>query len=622
MEPQPKAPIKVIRAISRMNIGGVQRGIIETLAAIDRERFDPEVLILSQEQGPWESALESLDIPVEHLFRRSYPWAGWFKCFRHSFRMARWLRERRPHVLHIHQAKPALFMVMAGRMARVPCILVHHHSIYTEHFWATLTPRRMRQEIRTAHKADGVIAVSEPVARASMEALRLPENKVFVAPNGIGSMPACILEKARQESVANIPDPPTGTRIIGGIGRLIPDKRWEDLIDAARIVIEREPNCEFWIVGGDEKNKQFAKVLEKRIQDRGLSGKVKLPGYQDRMPPIMARLDVGVLCSRREGCPNIILEFLSAGVPAVVSDIPSNLELVEPGETALVSRLEDVESLADCILKILENKELAESLRQKGQAKARKSSWENTARNYAKIYETILAAKGPQARARESRKHFETLGTAEREGVIVYGGSGSDGNGTALKQAIVRAADFLRDGRTAIMVGKTDPEQWRFLAEQAGIAGKEMERLNFDSISGEPDQWQQYASAGYGLLYCTATEDLEELIDSAISLDYQVVLEWDRSYTRAEVGRRINRLGDYHATLSYFQHLVRYVRRSEARILEKADGLVCGSSSIAGRLRRLRKDLRLIQLDAGEKESPASDESRAAKINDFIKSLR
>jgi glycosyltransferase involved in cell wall biosynthesis len=69
--------------------------------------------------------------------------------------------------------------------------------------------------------------------------------------------------------------------------------------------------------------------LASRIEELGLTANVRLAGAQSDVRPYLAAADIGLLTSRSEGSSNSLLEYMAMGVPAVVTDLPANRELVE-----------------------------------------------------------------------------------------------------------------------------------------------------------------------------------------------------------------------------------------------------------------------------------------------------
>lgn len=385
----------VTRVISQMEVGGIQRGIIESLTRLDREHFRAEVLCL-QERGEWAGKLAEIGVDCE-LHHKSYSFSrlhigGMLKYF---YRMSRLLAAHGTSILHIHQARPSLAMIPSGKLARVPCIVVHHHSLYTDHYWNRLTPWRLDWERRATNRADAVIAVSQVVADCTHEVLRIPKEKIFVVPNGVSLANSGAGEASTS---APLPETPAGWKVIGGIGRLVKDKCWDDFIRAAKLMRDRGVKAHFWLVGDAPTKDSHAEELRALVAACGLADHFHFFGFRNDIARILGKLDAGVLCSRREGFSIALLEYMAAGVPSVVSDIPRMREIVVNEREGLIVPLNDSAALADALARIISEPALEESLRARGLERAKEFSWEATERAYEKIYRTVLEAKGKWAK--------------------------------------------------------------------------------------------------------------------------------------------------------------------------------------------------------------------------------
>ncbi len=85
------------------------------------------------------------------------------------------------------------------------------------------------------------------------------------------------------------------------------------------------------------------------------------------------------------------LEAMRCGCPVIVSDTSSLPEVV--GVAAIRIDPEDVDQMADSIRRVLSNKDLADSLRQKGLARADLFSWERSARETLAAIKQVLAQR-------------------------------------------------------------------------------------------------------------------------------------------------------------------------------------------------------------------------------------
>ncbi len=141
----------------------------------------------------------------------------------------------------------------------------------------------------------------------------------------------------------NIPraDPAT-SRTILAVGRLVPQKRHDVLIDAFAQLHDELPDWKLLIVGEGPLRAE----LERQIERLGLSHKVELVGHVDDPRPFYAAAGVFALPSEYEGTSNALLEAAAAGLPCIVSDtaIPLNL-----GDVIISVSSDDVNSLAQAL---------------------------------------------------------------------------------------------------------------------------------------------------------------------------------------------------------------------------------------------------------------------------------
>jgi hypothetical protein len=91
------------------------------------------------------------------------------------------------------------------------------------------------------------------------------------------------------------------------------------------------------------------------MTDSGCTDSVEFPGYQADLTPWFQRAAIFTLPSRREGISNALLETQSAGIPAVVSDIPGNRAVVTDGETGMLVPAGNAEDLARALIHLLGN---------------------------------------------------------------------------------------------------------------------------------------------------------------------------------------------------------------------------------------------------------------------------
>lgn len=246
---------------------------------------------------------------------------------------------------------------MMGIAARVGgCDLVmHRHSL------GHLSPRPVRRAYQRAlwrmalHQAREVIAVSRHVAD---QVQAVAGREAVVVPNGV-AVPLLGAQK-------------NGELRVGFVGRLDPNKRVEDFIEAAAIVSRQFPKSQFQILGGGGRRSVYEAEMRVLAVRRGFDQEQMFLAESDSQE-FLRTLDILVLPSQLEGHPVVVLEAMAFGKAVVVTDIPGNRETVVDGVTGVVVPVRDSGALANAIANLLRSPERRRRLG----ALARKNVLEN-----------------------------------------------------------------------------------------------------------------------------------------------------------------------------------------------------------------------------------------------------
>lgn len=143
---------------------------------------------------------------------------------------------------------------------------------------------------------------------------------------------------------------PAGAQLVVGFaGRLVPEKRPQDLIAVAARLLARHPHLVFLIAGEGVERERCALLA----RTAGIERSVRFLGFVRDMPGFLAACDVVMLPSEREGCPNAVLEAMAVERAVVVSATAAASEVVTQGQTGLIHPVRDVEAAADCVSRLL-----------------------------------------------------------------------------------------------------------------------------------------------------------------------------------------------------------------------------------------------------------------------------
>jgi glycosyltransferase involved in cell wall biosynthesis len=182
-----------------------------------------------------------------------------------------------------------------------------------------------------------------------------------------------------------------------GVGRLVPKKGFDVLVDACAVLRERGVPFEALIVGQDD---HAGDALRGRIAELGLGEQVRLPGAMGPAELLDEYRRAGALCmpcrllpDDRDGIPNVLVEAMAAGAPVVATAVSGIPELVTDGVDGLLVEPERPTALADALTRLHSDPALAARLAAAGRRTVRERfDGERLARGLAELFTAAVAA--------------------------------------------------------------------------------------------------------------------------------------------------------------------------------------------------------------------------------------
>jgi glycosyltransferase involved in cell wall biosynthesis len=133
------------------------------------------------------------------------------------------------------------------------------------------------------------------------------------------------------------------------IGRLVPEKQIDRLVEAWPQVRKQVPGAELLVIGSG--------ILETRLQELASEG-IQIPGQMEDVCPYLQAADVFVLPSSTEGLSNSMLEALSTGLGVVVTSVGGAPDVIIDGQDGLLVSPDDISELIDAVVKLLKDDDL------------------------------------------------------------------------------------------------------------------------------------------------------------------------------------------------------------------------------------------------------------------------
>ena len=370
--------IRILRIISNLGVGGVQKRMISLLPKLNEERYS--IIVCSFKTGKLQNRLEQSGIPVKIIPRR-------FKfdpvCI---YRLYSIMKKENIDIVHTHCHKPNTTGRIAAKLAGVPVIIANEHNMDT---WKSNWQLTLDKWLSAY--SDKIIAVSEAVKSFYVKNANISADKFEVIYNGVDldfwqkNMPSqkAILEKKAKLGLLQ------GNKVIAAIGRLHPQKGHEYLLRAAKKIISRMGNLKFLIVG-DGPMKESLESLSERL---GIKENVVFTGKRDDVKDMLCISDFSVVSSIREGFSNVVLESMACSKPVVATDVGGNKEIIIDGENGFIVPSRNEDALADKIQALAGNEELTIRMGLAAKEAVKNFSLSQMKYKTEKLYEELMDKK-------------------------------------------------------------------------------------------------------------------------------------------------------------------------------------------------------------------------------------
>jgi glycosyltransferase involved in cell wall biosynthesis len=318
--------LRVLRVITRMNVGGPASQVATLARGLDQERFE-QALCAGYVDGSEADhcRLRTLDLDIRRipaLGRAVRPGDD----LRALAGLVREIRRFRPHIVHTHLAKAGVLGRVAAAAAGVPAsVHTFHGHLLHGYFSAPATRLVVTAERILARFSERLVAVGDQVRTDLVAAGIGHAGQYEVVPPGTELPPLPDRATARRRLRL-----PADGPVVVYVGRITAIKRPDRLIAVARSLAETVPGVTLVVCGGGDR-------LDETVRAAGGLRCVRFLGWRQDLADIYAAADVALLTSDNEGTPVSLIEAGLAGVPSVATRVGSVPDVVLDGVTGLLT---------------------------------------------------------------------------------------------------------------------------------------------------------------------------------------------------------------------------------------------------------------------------------------------
>jgi glycosyltransferase involved in cell wall biosynthesis len=347
-----KTPIRVMRIIARMNVGGPAVQVSGLMRGFNSQDFDHRLytgFCAANEADYLDTVATDVKATRIEGFGRRVSLGGDVKAF---VSLIKEIRSFKPHVIHTHTAKAGFLGRLASIISLQPSIRVHtfHGHLLNGYFGDFKRRLVIIAEQVLALFTHELLAVGGKVRQDLLAVGIGKPSKFGLMPPGlkIGQLP----NKTESQESYGLSATTLQCAFIGRVTQIKRPNRFLDVVDE---INKRGVELEFFIAGDGE----LLDNCRERIAREQLP--VKVLGWQSNIEKVLAAADIVVLTSDNEGTPLSLIQAGMAGLPVVTTRVGSVPEVVLDGTTGIITDL-NVSEIADALEKLARDSALRANL--------------------------------------------------------------------------------------------------------------------------------------------------------------------------------------------------------------------------------------------------------------------
>lgn len=366
--------MKVLHIVMSLNIGGLEKMVIEMVNRMLRAGIEAHILCLF-EGGVWREKVPEKNLHILNTYSA-------MRLITHT---VKFIKKGKFDLVHTHNPKPHLIGGISARLCGVPLVHTKHGRNYPNNSVRVFLNRML------AYITDYIVAVSDDSAVVARDIEGISSEKVRVIKNGVDTEKFKFDEEIRRKIRQELFGDDEKLFVAGSVGRFVPEKNYSNFIKSAVIAKEnlasRGIRLAILLVGdGPEKKALIENAKE-------LEGSIFISGWTERVREYLCAMDIFCLPSRTEGTSVTLLEACSTGVVPVVTDTGGNREVVKDGITGFVVSFSSsfIENFASAIVKLALNKDMRIKMGEQARQYVKEHyNIDDTILKYLSLYRDVL----------------------------------------------------------------------------------------------------------------------------------------------------------------------------------------------------------------------------------------
>jgi len=304
--------------------------------------------------------------------------------------LTRLFRQTRPTIVHTHTSKAGFVGRLAARLARVPVVIHQPHGHIFYGYWGRArTALFVTLERAAARWTDTLVALTPREIEEHLERAIGRAAQWTVVPSGVPTARLRAAAPSREAARARL-GLPAGAFVVAGVGRLVPIKGFDLLVDALPALVARVPSAHALLIGDGEERA----ALEARAEALGVRARLRITGAVTDVGGVLAAADVLAAPSRNEGMGRVLVEAMAIGLPVVGAMVGGIPDVIVDGECGRLVPADDAAALARALAELGGDAALRAKLGAAAMPRAEAFSTDVAAAAMGSIYDGLVRARG------------------------------------------------------------------------------------------------------------------------------------------------------------------------------------------------------------------------------------
>ena len=370
---------RVLYVVENTTFGGGERGFGQLSTSIDKSRFLPH--IAAHPGGPLENMALDNDL---NFFPLNMNRKANLKTISEITKI---INRHKINLVHSMGSRADFFARMAVRNV-ISAKVVSTIAMLIEGYDVSRLRKLIYKcaDCYSSRFVSRYITVSKALKQRLVKERKISEKKISVIYNGV-ELDKYDPERFHANKLRKLLNIENSTVLVGSIGRMVYQKGFKYLIEAARILHRKNFNIHFVLIGEgpDEKS------LKELVETYDLSDICTFTGQRFDIPQLLSDLDIFAFPSVLEGLPRVVIEAMAMAKPIVATNIDGVREQLEHGSTGFIVPPGQAATFAKAIAQLIEDKDMATRLGSEARKQAMvKFDLKQTVSNIEKLYERVL----------------------------------------------------------------------------------------------------------------------------------------------------------------------------------------------------------------------------------------